>query len=365
MNRTYTVRLLLGLIAAFSMLSLHAAEMSFVSFGGALQEAQRTAFLRPFASSSANKMLEKTWDGGIDKIRMRSRIGSQDWDLVQVEGEDFVLGSGEGLFEKIDWDSLGGKDKFIPQAVSDFGVGAIMYSIVMSYDRSKFAAAPKSWADFFDLRKFPGKRALRKTAKTTLEIALMADGVHPEDVYKVLATPQGQSRAFRKLDEIKPYIVWWESGAKPVELLQSGKIALAAAYNGRIASAQAGGADQLGIQWGQNLFLMDWYVIMKNAKNQAVAKQFLSYINQPEVQGKLPALIPYGVPRIDVMRLFNSDAHRNLPTHPNNLQNALKIDDKFWVDNGARLERAFSIYVQLYVSNPSSDSIIASVGIAQ
>lgn len=207
MNRTRIIKILAGLLAGFSMISLHAAEMTFVSFGGALQDAQRTAFLQPFASATGSKVLEKSWDGGIDKIRVRAKIGNQDWDVVQLEGEDFVLGANEGLFEKIDWDSLGGKDKFIPQAVSEYGVGSIMYSIVLGYDKTRFASAPKSWADFFDVKKYPGKRALRKTAKSTLEIALMADGVRPEDIYKVLATAQGQSRAFRKLDEIKPYIV--------------------------------------------------------------------------------------------------------------------------------------------------------------
>ena len=349
-------RYIIGLSLACASFFAQAEEMTFVSFGGALQDAQRAAFLLPFSRATSNKVFEKNWDGGIDKMRMRARIGNQDWDVVQVEGEDFVLGSSEGLFEKLDWNSLGGKERYLPQAVSDYGVGSIMYSIVLGYDQTRFAAAPKSWADFFDIKKFPGKRALRKTAKTTLEIALLADGVKPDEVYKLLATKEGQTRAFRKLDEIKPYIVWWESGSKPVDLLLTGKVALAAAYNGRIAAAKQKGGDKLRIQWDQNLFMMDWYVVMKNAKNPVLARQFLGYINQPEVASKLPPLIPYGVPRIDVMRAMATDAYRDLPTHPDNTQNALKIDDKFWVENGEKLERVFGIYVQLYVSNPIGDT---------
>lgn len=45
----------------------------------------------------------------------------------------------------------------------------------------------------------------------------MADGVPAADVYKVLATKEGQDRAFAKLDELKPNIQWWESGAQPQE----------------------------------------------------------------------------------------------------------------------------------------------------
>lgn len=356
-------KILLGFSLACASLFAQAAEMTFVSFGGALQDAQRAAFLTPFAASTDNKVLEKNWDGGIDKIRMRAKIGNQDWDVVQVEGEDFVLGSSEGLFQKIDWNSLGGKERYMPQAVSEYGVGSIMYSIVMGYDQRKFASGPKSWTEFFDVKKFPGKRALRKTAKTTMEIALLADGVKPDEVYKVLATKEGQVRAFKKLDEIKPYIVWWESGAKPVDLLVAGKVAMVAAYNGRIAAAKNKGGDNLRIQWDQNLFMMDWYVVMKNARNQDLAKQFLGYINKPEIASKLPPLIPYGVPRIDVMRAMATDAHRDLPTHPDNAQNALKIDDKFWVENGEKLERVFGIYVQLYVSNPMTDTMLAQAGV--
>jgi hypothetical protein len=94
-------------------------------------------------------------------------------------------------------------------------------------------------------------------------------------------------------------------------------------------------------------------------RNQALANQFLSYIKKPEVVSKLPQLIPYGVPRVDVMRAMATDAYRDLPTLPGNSQNALKVDDKFWVENGEELERIFGIYVQLYVSNAMTDTMLA------
>jgi len=87
---------------------------------------------------------------------------------------------------------------------------------------------------------------------------------------------------------------------------------------------------------------------MKNSKNLELAKQFLGYINQPEVQKRLPLLIPYGVPRTDVAQSYANDTHRDLPTHPDNLKSALKIDDKFWVENGEKLEREFGAWVDLY-----------------
>ncbi|MFZ6776839.1 extracellular solute-binding protein [Undibacterium sp. Ji83W] len=340
--------MLATLLICSTSFSVQSAELSFVSFGGALQAAQREAFLVPYTKATATKVTDKNWDGGIGKLSMRSQLGTHDWDVVQVEGEDFILGSRAGMFQKLNWQNLGGKEKYIPQAVADDGVGAIFYSIVLSYDKSRFQTEPKSWADFFNLKKFPGKRALRKTAKTTLEIALLADGVAPHDVYKILATPVGQARAFNKLDQIKLSIIWWEAGTKPVDLLMNKEISMASAYNGRIAAAQQKGADNLAIQWVNNLAMMDWYVIMKGGKNQETAHHFLSYINTSEVQGNLPKLIPYGVSRLDVMKRYSTDAYRNLPTHPVNVQTSLKIDDKFWVEYGEKLERLFVSYASLY-----------------
>ena len=62
---------------------------------------------------------------------------------------------------------------------------------------------------------------MRKAPAQNLEWALMADGVPVADVYKVLGTPEGVDRAFKKLDTIKKDIVWWDAGAQPPQLLAS------------------------------------------------------------------------------------------------------------------------------------------------
>ena len=96
---------------------------------------------------------------------------------------------------------------------------------------------PKTIADVFDLQKFPGKRGLQKNPFVNLEWALIADGVPQADVYKVLATPEGVDRAFKKLDTIKKEVVWWEAGAQPPQLLADGQVVMTSAWNGRIHNA--------------------------------------------------------------------------------------------------------------------------------
>ena len=195
--------------------------LSVVSWGGAYQDAQKVVYFKPFMDKTGVKLVDESWDGGIGVLRAKMQGGANNWDVVQVESEELLLGCEEGLFEKLDWAKLGGKDKFLKDAVNDCGVGAIVYNFVLGYDGDKIKAAPKGWADFWDVKKYPGKRALRKGPKTNLEIALIADGVPAKDVYKVLRTPEGIERAFKKLDTIKPDLVFWKAGAQPPQFLST------------------------------------------------------------------------------------------------------------------------------------------------
>jgi len=134
-------------------------------------------------------------------------------DVVQVESEELAVGCEEGLFEKIEYSKIGGEAAYLPPTVNSCGVGAIVYDFVLGYDKDKLKDGPKSWADFFDTKKYPSKRSLRQGPKTTLEIALIADGVRAEGRLQGAGHDEGIERAFKKLDTIKNDIVWWKAGA--------------------------------------------------------------------------------------------------------------------------------------------------------
>src|SRR4029079_2162940 len=209
---------MVGVTAASLVLStaVLARDLSVVSWGGAYQDAQREVYFKPFMDKTKVKMTEENWDGGVGTLRAKIQGGNNNWDVVQVESEELLIGCEEGLYEKLDWSKLGGKAKYLPESGNDCGVGAIVYSFVLGYDGDRIKGdAPKSWADFWNVQKWPCYRALRKRPKTTLEIALLADGVAPKDVYKTLATDAGVERAFRKLDQLKPNLVCWVQGSQP------------------------------------------------------------------------------------------------------------------------------------------------------
>jgi putative spermidine/putrescine transport system substrate-binding protein len=335
----------IGAALALGAGAAQARDLSVVSWGGAYQDAQKEVYFKPFMDKTKVKMVDESWDGGIGVLRAKMQGGANNWDVVQVESEELALGCEEGLFEKIDWAKLGGKDKFLKDAVSDCGVGAIVYNFVLAYDGDKIKAAPKSWADFWDVKKYPGKRALRKGPKTNLEIALLADGVPPSEVYKLLSTPAGVDRAFNKLSQLKPNLIWWEKGAQPPQMLASGEAVMVSAYNGRIAAANKTDKKNFKMSWPGSLYTVDSWVIMKGSPNKAQAEQFLAFVSDPGNQKNLPPRIPYGITHNAATALVDKAVLPDLPTNPANLKASLYLNDKFWLENLDKLNQRFNAWL--------------------
>ncbi|WP_159999034.1 ABC transporter substrate-binding protein [Roseomonas sp. 18066] len=345
LRRSFGAVLALGMTVMAGNAMAQQRDLTVVSWGGAYQDAQREIFFRPFQQSTSSRLLEETWDGGVGVLRAKIQSGANNWDVVQVESEELLIGCEEGLFEKMDFAAIGGRERFIPEAVSECGVGNILYSFILAFDRARTPNAPASWADFFDTQRFPGKRGLRRGPKATLEIALLADGVPPGEVYKLLATNAGVDRAFRKLDQLKPSIIWWERGSQPAQLLASGELALTVAYNGRITAANQTDNRNFGISWTNNLFTLDSWVVMKGTPNRTAALSFINFVTQPARQAELPPRIPYGPTARGAQDGLPAAVLANLPTTPANAAGALQISDQFWLDNLDKLNQRFNNWV--------------------
>ncbi|WP_033886093.1 extracellular solute-binding protein, partial [Pseudomonas aeruginosa] len=186
----------------------------------------------------------------------------------------------------------------------------------------------------------PGKRGLRLGAKYSLEFALMADGVAPKDVYQTLATPAGVERAFRKLDELKPYIHWWKSGQDPVRDLADGTVVMSSAYNGRIAAAQAE-KQRLAMVWSGGVYDFDFWALPVGVWKKQLAEEFIRFASQPEQQKAFAENIAYGPANRKAVGLLDPQVAANLPTAPQNMQNAVGMNVAFWAEHGEALEQRF------------------------
>ena len=70
----------------------------------------------------------------------------------------------------------------------------------------------------------------------------------------MLSTPEGVDRAFKKLDELSPNLVWWEAGAQPLQLLASGEVAMTSAYNGRITAINKSEDRKFKVVWPGSIY---------------------------------------------------------------------------------------------------------------
>ncbi len=339
-------KLILTIAAATAMtVPAMARDLTVVSWGGVFQDAQREVYFDPFRKETSVPLAEDSWDGGIGVLRTKIGAGeANNWDVVQVEAEEEALGCEEGLFETIDPAEVGGLDSYIPGTVTECGTPANVVSIVLAYDGKVFADGPQTWADVFDTKKFPGKRAFRNGPKMNLEFALMADGVAPAEVYKVLATKDGVDRAFAKLDSIKGDIVWWASGNQPMQLLGSGEVAMTTSYNGRIGAANRENNRDFRIMWDGNILNIDSWVILKGTQNKDAAVKLVEFLGRADRQKDWPSKLGYGVGNIEAQKQLPADLAGTLPTAPDHLAVGVKLDADFWINNIDTLNERFAAW---------------------
>lgn len=344
----FGMALLLGatlISAGGSRTALAADELTIVSWGGAYQESQRKAFFEPFMKEG-NKITEEEYNGEIAKIRAMVEANSVIWDVVDVDTQTALAACAEGILEPIDWEKLGlDRSKFIGGELQDCAVPTIVYSTVIAYDTTVLKDPPKTIADLFDLQKFPGKRSLQKNPFVNLEWALIADGVPQAEVYKVLSTPDGVDRAFKKLDTIKKDVIWWEAGAQPPQLLADGQVVMTSSWNGRIYNAVVTDKKPFAIMWDQQGLDWDWWAIPKNTPRLDAAYRFVAYASDPQRMADITQYISYGPANRDAIPNVAPDILPHLPTSDVNMTTALVVDPQFWADNGEQLRERFNAWL--------------------
>ena len=338
--------------------AVNAGDITVVSWGGAYTKSQVEAYHKPWIAKTGNGIKSEDYSGGIAEIKAQVEAGNVTWDIVDVELSDAIRACDEGLLETIDASTLpAGSDgkpaseDFMKGTLHECAVANIVWSTIFAYDSTKIADGPKTMADFFDLKKFPGKRGMRKGAKPNLEFALIADGVAAKDVYGILETPEGVDRAFAKLDTIKDSVVWWEAGAQPPQLLADGEVAMTTAYNGRIFNAVANEDKPFEIVWDGQIWDLDLWVIPKGAKNKDLALDFLKFSTATEQLAKQASYISYGPARMSSAPMVGKfegkdiDMGPQMPTAPNNLTNAVQNNFNFWADNADQLNERFNAWL--------------------
>ena len=291
MKRKATLTLAASLLASTALAE---GEVTIASWGGSFQEAQSKALFEPAAEATGVTVKQETY-GGMSDVRLQVSTGQVTFDIVASGSGSAARAGAEGLLEELDYDVID-VSEFYPTLKSTYCVGGDVFSTVYAWNTDTYGEdGPQSWADFWDVEKFPGTRAYRgNSVAGALEPALMADGVPMEEVYEVLSSEEGIERALDKIRELRPHIsVFWTSGAQQAQLMKDGEVDMTTGWNGRFDNAAKDGA-QVAYSFNQALLDYDCFAIPKGAPNKDVAMAFLAEISKAEYQDDLPKYITYG-----------------------------------------------------------------------
>ena len=296
-----------------------AADLTIVSWGGSYQDAQSKALFQPVAKAMGLKIAEDSY-GGISDVRLKVKAGAVNWDIIDSGAASASRGAVEGLFEPLDYDMID-VSNFVPGTYIPHCVGTITFSTVAAWNTETYGQnGPQNWAEFWDTKKFPGKRSYRNKVSGALEPAMMADGVPPEKVYEELAKPDGIERAINKIRELKPHIaVWWASGAQHAQLMKDGEVDMTTGWNGRFDVAIKDGA-KAAYTYNQALLDYDCFAIPKGAPNKDLAMKFIAEMSKAEYQADMPKYITYGPTNKSAYDTGKIDpaVATMLPSHPEN-----------------------------------------------
>ncbi len=305
-----------------------ADQVTFVSQGGAYQEAQTKAILDPVAQKLGITVNQDSAPDAWPIIKTQTATGKPTWDVVDTPTEDCLRGGQQGIIEPLDFTKMPNAAAMPADYKTPYSVAYEFYSSVLAYNKKKFGDhPPQSWADFWDVKKFPGTRALRNHPLATLEAALLADGVKPSELY-----PLDVDRAFKKLEEIKPYItVWWTSGAQSAQLLADGEVDMEMAWNGRVTAVANEGAP-IGYTFNEGLLQNTSLCILKGAPNLQTAVKFIDAAMTPDIQANFPAYIDYGPgnPAAYSTGKISTKRASEMPSSPENAAKQVLIRIQWW-----------------------------------
>jgi putative spermidine/putrescine transport system substrate-binding protein len=311
--------------------------------GGPFTKGFAEAFYRPFTQATGIEVVGVASNAEpTSEIKSMVETKTYTWDLAGISLaaiEQLVQG---GYIEKHGLDDDAAVKQVLPEYRSPYGVGSDVYSTVLAYrtDKVKPEASPKSWADFWNVKEFPGRRGLRKYPFDTIEQALFADGVASDKVY-----PCDFDRAFRALDRIKPHIAaWWSGGAQATQMLVSGEVDIMPTWIARVVAAAQEGAP-LGVMWDQNMWGVDAWAILKGTPNADRCRQFIRFTCDAQRQAAYTPYVANGPTNPGAYDFIEEKRARMLPTHPDNRAKGVAIDNTYWSKNKDEALERFNTWV--------------------
>jgi putative spermidine/putrescine transport system substrate-binding protein len=337
----YALLLAGGIVASAAAVAAPAGaqeSLTITSWGGSSQDAQRKAYFDAFTKETGVVIKENVWSGELAKLEAMVKAGNVTWDVLSAGTTHIDQICESGLVERISIAMFGKKEDFVEGADRPCGVQSTFTGQVLGFKPARYVdGGPSRLADFFDLKKYPGKRGMRRGPQQQLEAALLADGVTPAQLYQVLGTEAGLARAFEKLDSIKAQIVWFQSYSEAENLILSDEVMMAFGPHLKLSAHPNIKTLFDGISIGGEV-----WTIPKGTPKKDLAIKFIQFANREAPQIVYTQNIKSGVALKSVMSKLAPDYARQLVTYPDNFAKGYVFSARFWADHQEDYQTRFT-----------------------
>jgi mannopine transport system substrate-binding protein len=264
-------------VVAGGGVSAFADEIVIAANGGTMREARDASYYRPFTEKTGTKVIPfdtEIYDQWA-RVEAMKRTGKVEFDIVNASAADLIVHRDE--LAPLNCDQLSNVKNTLPGACDPYAMSSHAGALVLMYNTNVFKdKPPKTWADFWNIKDFPGPRALPDSGDRAWWVpaaALLADGVKKEDLF-----PLDLDRAYKKMDEIKPYInVWWKTAAQMMQIVRDQEVVMTMGFSGRAYTAIKDGAP-FDISWDGALHDQGYLAVLKGAPNKEKAIAFLNFM---------------------------------------------------------------------------------------
>ncbi|WP_158742959.1 ABC transporter substrate-binding protein [Acidisphaera sp. L21] len=311
--------------------------------GGVYDDIMRRSVYDGFTKATGIEVV--TAAATMSKLIAMYKAGGAEFDIIDTGDSGLLNLERLGALLPIDYASwkYGNPDEIIKELKFPYRVGSYVYATVSTYNKQAFPDKhPSNWAEFWDIKAFPGPRSLPDmgSGQPPLELALIADGVAPDKLY-----PIDLDRAFKSLTRIRPAVPkFWDTGALSAQMLSDKEVVLSAVWNGRVQTLIDKGAP-LAIEWNQNMIQVQAYGVPKLSSNPKGAQLFVDYASQASAQVGYAKELRYGPSNTKAYAMLPQDLLDIMPGGPKyrDLGFYQKID--WWEDNRDRVTKAWSNWV--------------------
>jgi len=276
-------------------------------------------------------------------VEAQIKTNQIDWDVIDADSFFAARAAKEGWLEPIDY-SIIDASQLVEGAAKEFavlqGVGAhhMAWNTSQAYGAGK---GPTSWAEFYDTKLFPGRRALRSGALQTLPGAALAAGILPADLY-----PLNLDKAFESLERVRDSVIKWVDGGQAMQdLALAGEADIFNLYTSRCVTLKSEG-EPIDFRFDQGTAEEADLIIIKGSKNSLQAQYALALSsNTPEYHKVLAEATNIGFTNIEGMAMVDPAIQPLLSTAPDNYRLLTPAGNDWWADNQPAAEQRLTEWI--------------------